>query len=225
MRLSLVLLPTILVTSPLVAQQAPDSTKFPAVLRIARDKEIALAKTAGPPAVADSAEIWVLGARGYEKAIAGTNGYGCIVQRGMGGQSLLPRCDDPSGVETLFPIYQMIETMRADGKTYGDFRQALADAYKTGKLGVPKHGGFSYMYSGDAFFTTSSGQKIDFTPHVMVYWPNCTTKMLGMSKSEHMRGTGLAFIDYGTPECTLVINTPPSTVRRVTEPAPPPAQR
>jgi hypothetical protein len=143
----------------------------------------------------------------------------------MGGQSLIPRCDDPSGVETLFPIYQMIETMRADGKTYGDFRRGLADAYKTGKLGVPKHGGFSYMYSGDAFFTTNSGQRVAFTPHVMVYWPNCTTKLLGMSKAEHMRGTGLGFIDYGTPECTLVINTPPSTVRRMAEPTPPPAPR
>ena len=213
-----VLLATLLVASPLAAQQPADSTKLPAVLRIDREREIALAKTAGPAVVADSAEIWVLGARGYEKAVSGTNGYGCIVQRGMGGQSLIPRCDDASGVENLFPVYQMIETMRVEGKTYGDFRRALADAYKTGKLRAPKHGGFSYMYSGDAFFTTSTGQKIDFTPHVMVYWPNCTTQMLGMSKSEHMRGTALGFIDYGTPECTLVINTPPATVRRMADP-------
>ena len=225
MRRSHALLTALLLASPLAAQQPPDSTKLPAVLRIPRDREIALARSAGPAPVSDSAEIWVLGGRGYEKAVAGTNGYGCIVQRGMGGQSLIPRCDDPSGVESLFPIYQMIETMRADGKSYGDFRRALAEAYKTGKLRAPRHGGFSYMYSGDAFFTTSTGQRIDFTPHVMVYWPNCTTQMLGMSKSEHMRGTGLGFIDYGTPECTLVINTPPATVRRVAEPDRPTAPR
>jgi hypothetical protein len=225
MRIGQVVLATLLAVSSLVAQQPPDSTKLPAVLRIDRDREIALARSAGPAVVSDSAEIWVLGARGYEKAVKGTNGYGCIVQRGMGGQSLIPRCDDPSGVENLFPIYQMIETMRVDGRTYGDFRRALADAYATGKLSAPKHGGFSYMYSGDAFFTTSAGQRIDFTPHVMVYWPNCTTKLLGMSKSEHMRGTGLGFIDYGTPECTLIINTPPSTVRRVGEPDRPSAPR
>jgi hypothetical protein len=202
---------------PVIAQQPPDSVKLPAALHIPRDREIALAKSAAPVAVSDSAEVWVLGGNGYEKVIAGTNGYGCIVQRGMGGQSLIPRCDDASGVATLFPIYQMIETMRRDGKTYGEFRRALADAYASGRLKNPTHGGFSYMYSGDAFFTTSTGQKIDFTPHVMVYWPNCTTKMLGMSKSEHMRGTGLGFVDYGTPECTLIINTPPETVRRVAD--------
>lgn len=208
----------LLFATSLLAQQPADTTKLPAVLRIPRDREIALARSAAPPVVSDSAEIWVLGDRGYEKAVRGTNGYGCIVQRGMNGQSIIPRCDDPSGVETLFPIYQMIETMRTDGRTYGDFRRALANAYATGKLQAPKHGGFSYMYSGDGFFATNTGQRIDFTPHVMVYWPNCTTKMLGMSKAEHMRGTALGFIDYGTPECTLIINTPPATVQRVAEP-------
>jgi hypothetical protein len=203
--------------SSLMGQQPPDSVRLPPVLRIPSEREIALAKSAAPAIVSDSAEIWVLGKRGYEKTITGTNGYGCIVQRGMGGQSLIPRCDDPSGVANLFPIYQMIETMRADGRSYGDFRRQLADAYATGKLRPPTHGGFSYMYSGDAFFTTSTGQRVEFTPHVMVYWPNCTTQLLGMSKSEHMRGTGLGFVDYGTPECTLIINTPPATVRRVAE--------
>jgi hypothetical protein len=213
-----VVAPFLLGAAPLSGQQPPDSVKLPPVLRIPEDREIALARSAAPPAVADSAEIWVLRNRGYEKVVNGANGYGCIVQRGMGGQSLIPRCDDPSGVDALFPVYQLLETMRNEGRTYGEFKRALAAGYEAGKLHAPKHGGFSYMYSGDAFFTTSSGQKIDFTPHVMVYWPNCSTKLLGMSAAAQMRGTGLGFIDYGTPECTLVINTPPNTVRRVEAP-------
>ncbi len=221
MRLSIVtpLVSSLLLFAPQAhAQQPADSVKLPAVLRIPEDREIALARSAAPPAVADSAEVWVLRERGYEKVVNGTNGYGCIVQRGMGGQSLIPRCDDPSGVAALFPVYQLLETMRNEGRTYGDFRRALAAGYESGTLHAPKHGGFSYMYSGDAFFTTSTGRKLDFTPHVMVYWPNCSTKMLGMSKADEMRGTGLGFIDYGTPECTLIINTPPNTVRRAEAP-------
>ena len=209
---------TSLFAATLVAQQPADIVKLPAVLRVPEEREIALARSAAPPAVADSAEVWVLRDGRYEKVVNGTNGYGCIVQRGMGGQSLIPRCDDPSGVGALFPVYQLLEKMRHEGRTYGEFRRALANGYSSGTLHAPKHGGFSYMYSGDAFFMTNTGQKIDFTPHVMVYWPNCSTKLLGMSKSEHMRGTGLGFIDYGTPECTLVINTPPNTVRRIEAP-------
>jgi hypothetical protein len=199
------------------AQQPPDSTRLPAPLRLPREREIAIARSAAPPAVADSAEIWVLGDRGYERAREGTNGYGCIVQRAMSGQSQIPRCDDRSGVETLFPVYQLIERMRAEGRTYGDVRRAMAEGYRTGTLRAPRHGGFSYMYSVDAFFATASGERAPFTPHVMVYWPNCTLDLLGMSSRDQMRGTGLSFIDYGTPECTLVINTPPNTARRVAE--------
>src|SRR4051812_44633900 len=129
-----------------VAAQRNDSTRFTPAARLPRDREIALAKSAGPAAVADSAELWVLGDKAYEKVKEGTNGFGCIVQRGMNGQSLIPRCDDASGVAALFPLYQMMETMRAEGRTYGEFRTALAAAYKSGRLKEPKFGGFSYMY-------------------------------------------------------------------------------
>lgn len=214
-RFALVTLACARLAGAATAQQPADSTRLPPVLRIAREQEIALAKSAAPPAVADAAEIWVLADKGYEKVRTGTNGYGCIVQRAMGGRSLVPRCDDPSGVETLFPIYQLIETMRADGRTYGDVRKTLEESYRTGKLKTPKYGGFSYMYSVDGFFTAGNGERVEFTPHVMVYWPDCDVRLLGMTKREEMRGTGLSFIDYGSPECVLVINTPPNTARRV----------
>ena len=201
------------------AQQPPaqpsDTARLPAALRIDRSREIALARTAAPAVVSDSAEIWILGDTGYEKAVDGTNGFGCIVQRGMNGQSLIPRCDDSSGVAAFFPIYRMLETMRLEGRTYGDYRKALADGFTSGKLREPMFGGFSYMYSVDAFFVTTAGRRVEFTPHVMVYWPNCKLSQLGMSKTEHMRGTALSFIDYGTPECMLIVNTPPATARRL----------
>jgi hypothetical protein len=128
------------------AAQAPaDTTRLPAVVRIPRAQDIALAKSAAPASVADSAEIWALGDSGYVRVRAGTNGYGCIVQRALSGQSLIPRCDDPSGVEALFPVYQLIETMRRAGRTYGDAKAAIADGFKTGKLKTPKYGGFAYM--------------------------------------------------------------------------------
>ena len=71
------------------------------------------------------------------------------------------------------------------------------------------------MYSVDGFFAGADGKRTPFVPHVMIYQPNCDVRSLGMTKREEMRGTGLSFIDYGTPECVLVVSTPPSTARRV----------
>jgi hypothetical protein len=206
----------LVVLAPAVELRAQaDSLKLPPAVRLTREREIALAKTAAPASVSDSAEIWVLGDRGFEKVVEGRNGYGCIVQRGLGGQSEIPRCDDASGVMALFPVYQFIEKMRHEGRTFGEARRAIEDGFKSGRFKQPRFGGFSYMYSIDAVFVTATGERIAFTPHVMVYWPGCDVKQLGMSARTQMRGTALGFVDYGTPECTLIINTPPSTARRV----------
>ena len=47
-----------------------------------RDAEIAMARSAAPPSIANDASVLVLGARGYETAATGTNGFTCVVERG-----------------------------------------------------------------------------------------------------------------------------------------------
>ncbi len=44
-----------------------------------QNAEIALARTAAPESISKDAEIMVLGRRGYETAVKGTNGFVCIV--------------------------------------------------------------------------------------------------------------------------------------------------
>jgi hypothetical protein len=209
---SLIVLVLPLVTTRALAQAA-DTLRLKPAARLSEASEISLARTAAPVSIADRASIWVLGDSGYRKAVAGSNGFGCIVQRGTSGQSLIPRCDDANGVETLYPGFVLLEEMRAKGALVREYRGALAEAYRSGRLRAPRWGGFSYMYSTDAVFVTADGRRIPFTPHVMIYWPNCALGDLGMTKSEDMRGTGLALLDLGTPECHLIINTPPETAR------------
>src|ERR1700742_385329 len=43
--------------------------------------EIALARSAPPPSISAAAEILVLGKRGYETAVTGSNGFVCWVER------------------------------------------------------------------------------------------------------------------------------------------------
>ena len=50
--------------------------------RMASAEEIALARSAAPASVAADAEVVVLGEQGYKTAVAGKNGFVCVVERG-----------------------------------------------------------------------------------------------------------------------------------------------
>jgi len=47
-----------------------------------RDAEIALARSAAPPALSADATVLVLEKDGYHSVIAGKNGFTCVVERG-----------------------------------------------------------------------------------------------------------------------------------------------
>jgi hypothetical protein len=51
---------------------------------MARDAEIALARSAAPDAISHDASVMVLTPHGYESAVQGKNGWVCIVERGWG---------------------------------------------------------------------------------------------------------------------------------------------
>jgi hypothetical protein len=195
-------------------QAAVDTTPLRPALLIPEEQEMALARSAAPDAVARQASIWVLGKRGYEQAVRGTNGWGCIVQRGTSGQGLIPRCDDPNGVETLYPLYFLLEETRAAGHSAARYKALVQEAYQSGKLRAPQRGGLSYMYSTDAVFVDASGKRYNFTPHVMIYWPDCKAADLGVAEASQTRATHLSLLGLGTPECHLIINTPPDTERK-----------
>jgi len=44
--------------------------------------EVALAKSAAPPSIADKATVLVLTRHGYETAVKGSNGFVCAIERG-----------------------------------------------------------------------------------------------------------------------------------------------
>src|SRR5579871_1835294 len=46
-----------------------------------RAAEIAMAQSAAPQSISHHATVLVLGTRGYQTAIAGTNGFVCLVER------------------------------------------------------------------------------------------------------------------------------------------------
>src|SRR5690242_11083259 len=83
---SLTLLVVVMMARNAVAQDA--TTRYPRMAPIGeylmtdRAAEIVLARSAAPEAIARDAEVRVLGPHGYETAVAGRNGFVCIVGRG-----------------------------------------------------------------------------------------------------------------------------------------------
>src|SRR5260221_2006344 len=77
------------------------------------DAEVALARSAAPPALSADATILVLTTRGYEVAAKGTNGFTCVVERGwtspfdqvdFGNPKIrAPVCYNAQAVRTVLP--------------------------------------------------------------------------------------------------------------------------
>src|SRR5580658_2143897 len=78
-----------------------------------RAAEIALAKSAAPPSIADKATVLVLTRHGYETALKGSNGFVCAVERGWMAQYDFPEfwnpqlrgplCFNPPAVRSVLP--------------------------------------------------------------------------------------------------------------------------
>ena len=78
-----------------------------------RAAEIALAKSAAPPSIANKATVLVLTRQGYETAIKGNNGFVCAVERSWMAQYEFPQfwnphmrgppCYNPVAVRSILP--------------------------------------------------------------------------------------------------------------------------
>lgn len=190
-----------------LAAQAPAydrATPLPARVPIARADEIRMARAAAPAAVSDHATIWVGGARGYEIAVQGTNGWGCFVQRNSAGTGTFPRCDDAERVASLYPVYHLLEAYRAQGRSANAYDRDVAAGYASGNYRAPVTGAMSYMLAEGVI-----------PPHFMVSVPHCTVEKLGLATPEQMADTTLKVVFRGldTPDCDLVVFTPPESRR------------
>jgi len=102
------------------------SPKYPPLSEymMARDAEIALAKSAAPDYVFDHATIKVFTAPGFQTVHEGDNGFVCVVMRGFTGASMYtpvqvrdyinydaktrnPICLDPLAARTVLPYYEI----------------------------------------------------------------------------------------------------------------------
>jgi hypothetical protein len=128
-----------------VAPTLAQSPKYPPLNEylMARDVEIALAKSAAPDHISGHATIKVFTASGFQTVHEGDNGFVCVVMRGFTGaptftpvqvrdyinydaKTRAPICLDPQAARAVLPYYELRTKLGLEGKT----AEQIAEGYK-----------------------------------------------------------------------------------------------
>jgi hypothetical protein len=166
---------TLAMARPLGAQQKnPDLAPYMIADPAA---EVALARTAAPRNITDSATVLVLARTGFVEAHHGTNGFTCAVFRGFDGASSDPNfwnskvrspvCLNPQASRTVLPnlmkraewIMAGVDTAEIDART--------KHAYAAREFALPAAGAMAYMLSHQQ---NLGGSDPHWMPHLMFYY-------------------------------------------------------
>jgi hypothetical protein len=140
-----------------------------------RGAEIAMARSAAPPAISDAATVMVLGRKGYETAAKGTNGWVCLVERGWmapfdhaefwNAKTKGPDCYNPAAARSVLPTMLNRASMIMAGEPKAKVEAAIK-ASTAGK--TPEAGAVAYMMSRQQYL--GDGGK-SWMPHLMFFTP------------------------------------------------------
>jgi hypothetical protein len=161
-----------------------------------RDAEIALAKSAAPPALSGDANVLVLEKDGYHTAIEGKNGFTCVVERGW--MSPLdstdfwnpklrgPICYNPPAVRSILPYTILRTKLILGGLTKDQMVEKIQAELAGSLLPLPEPGAMSYMLSKNQYLGDSGGH---WHPHLMFHLP----RMGAASWGANLEGSPVVF--------------------------------
>src|ERR1051326_2076672 len=154
---------------------------------MARADEIALARSAAPPSIAEHAEVMVLDAHGYETAVKGTNGFVCLVGRSWdvafdnpefwNPKMRSPQCVNPAAVRSVLPRYLERTKWVLAGVSKAEMQAREAAAWQAGKLTGPEPGAISLMFSKGGYLNDSAAGP--WHPHYMLFVPRTDASQWG----------------------------------------------
>jgi len=166
-----------------------------------REREIALALSACPAAVASKAAVYVLERSGYVKVRDSENGFTAIVQHSLP-NSNEPQCMDAEGTRTFLPRILKVAELRAQGKSREEIDRLVAGAFAKGLFQPPARPGIDYMLSTENTALDDKGNLVPFPPHLMFYAPYLTNADIGSDG----KSTSPAFVvGEGTPHAVMIV--------------------
>jgi len=141
-----------------------------------RRAEVALARSAAPPSIAAHAEVLVLTSRGFEKAVKGTNGFVCIVERSWTAppsdtefwnpKERGPDCYNPPAARTEIPQLLAGAQLALAGLSKQQIAARTKAAFADHSFKPPEPGAFGFMLSKQGYLNHAHGP---WHPHVMFF--------------------------------------------------------
>ena len=169
-----------------------------------RPREIALARSAAPPAVSDSATIYVLGDKEYEIAVRGTNGNACYVDRDRIA-TVSPQCFNAEGAATIMELEMYRSALLHQEHSVAESDREIADGLASGRFRLPRRPALCYMLSADQNLFDDDGKPTGhWHPHLMLYIPYITAAELGLGKTGS-DGKNAAVQWEGSPLASVMI--------------------
>lgn len=188
---------SILLIGPSLAIAAQAATPYPSMAPLEqylmpdRNAEIALARSAAPPALSADATILVLEKDGYHTAVEGKNGFTCLVERSW--MSPLdstdfwnpklrgPVCYNPPAVRSILPYRFLRTRLILSGKSKTQMAESIQASLAASLLAVPEAGSMSYMMSKDQYL---GDQPQHWHPHLMFHVPTAQAASWGADLPE-----------------------------------------
>jgi len=153
--------------------------------------EIALARSAAPPALSRDANVLVLAKDGSHTAIEGKNGFTCLVERSW--MSPLdstdfwnpklrgPICYNPPAVRSILPYTILRTKLILSGLTKEQMVENIQSSLAASLLPMPEQGSMSYMMSKNQYLGDSGGH---WHPHLMFHLPRMGAASWGANLPE-----------------------------------------
>lgn len=161
---------------------------------LTRQCEVALARSALPSVLRESASVYVLGAKGFAQLEKRTGDYTCIVARNHQ-DSLIPQCFDPPGTRAILPKLLDEGALLRAGKSFLAIMETIDKRLADGHYQPVDQPGLVYMMSPYNFIYARNAQRVVHVhPHVMFHAPHIKAKALGSSVMDGMRNHGLPFV-------------------------------
>jgi hypothetical protein len=141
--------------------------------------EIAFARSAAPPSIANDAEVLTLGAHGYDVAVEGKNGFVCIVERAWANdfdssdfwnpKVRAPNCFNAAAARSVLPTYLKRTEWALAGVSKAEMVDRTKAALAAKQIKEPEPGAMCYMMSKRGYL----GDDVHghWHPHLMFFLP------------------------------------------------------